>query len=172
MTPDTITIPRLDNERLERYEARTTYITMGADRSLSAVSQKLGKSVALMERWSSQDGWPKFAADYDQTVYTLAAQEAADAYRAKLEKHREQAEQAGDALFTVAGQLIKAVNQALAGPRQIRGEDGKLYTVHKVEISASTFQVAARAMQTALDLKAHALGVDRLLPSLEADDSE
>jgi hypothetical protein len=168
----TIELPRLEGERAERYEARTLYITMGASRSLEAVRQKIGKrSARRLEEWSREDGWVSLAADYDQTVYTLAAQAKADEYRQKIEAHREKAEQAGDALFTVAGQLIKAVNQALAGPRKIKGEDGKVYTVHAIELNANTFSIAAKAMQVALDLKAHSLGIERLIPLLD-DDSE
>jgi hypothetical protein len=60
-TNPTITLPRLDREHPARYEARTLYVTMGPDRSLEAVRQKLGKSKALMERWSTQDNWVEHA---------------------------------------------------------------------------------------------------------------
>lgn len=166
----TITLPRIDGESSRAYAARIEYITAGPNRDLRTIAQKLNKSLTIVGRWSSQYGWVEEAAKYDQTVYTLAAQDASDKYRADLEKHREEAREAGHALYAVSGQLIKAINQALAGPKKIKGEDGKIYTIHNIELNANTFSIAARGMQTALDLKAHALGVDKLLPSLEAED--
>lgn len=170
----TITIPRLESERPERYEARVLYLTMGAARSLEAVRQKIGKrSARRLEEWSREDGWVKLAADYDQTVYTLAANEAADKYRADLEAHRKRAIEAGLSLYTVAGQLLKQVNTALQQPRQIRGEDGKFYTLHGIELNSNTLSIVSRALQVALDLEAHSLSIDKLLPSLTSDhDSE
>jgi hypothetical protein len=167
----TIELPRLPEEHPARYEARVSYILMGADRSLEAVSQKLSKSVQLLKRWSTADNWVELAANHDQTVYTLAARASSDQYRADLEAHRKKASDAGQALYSVAGQLIKQINTALANPRKIKGEDGKVYTLHGVDLTASTFSIAARAMQTALDLEAHSLGVDVLLGKLD-DDSE
>lgn len=153
---DTITIPRLDGERAERYEARTLYITMGANRSLDAVSQKLGKSKALMERWSSADNWTEHAARYDETVYTVAARDAAEQYRADLAAHRKRSMDASKALYTVAGQLL----QRLSGQANV------------IDLSANTLSVVRAAFQTSLDLEAHALGIDQLMPSLTPDDSE
>lgn len=166
----TIELPRLEGESGRAYQARCAYITAGSQRDLRTLAQKLDKSLTIVGRWSSQYNWVEHAARYDETVYTLAAQEAAEKYRTDLEAHRTQANQAGDALFTVSAQLIKAINAALAGPRQIRGEDGRIYTIHNMELNANTFSIAARAMQTALDLKAHALGVDRVLT--DTNDSE
>jgi hypothetical protein len=166
-----IQLPRLENESTKAYQARLEYVTMGPQRSQDAVSQKLGKSRQLMYRWSVQYGWASSAEKYDADVHYLTIQDAADKYRADLEKHRTEASDAGAALYTVSGQLIKAINAALAGPKRIEGKDGKIYTIHSIEMNANTFSIAARAMQTALDLKAHALGVDKLLPSL-TDDSE
>lgn len=167
----TIELPRLENESARAYAARVEYVTMGAGRSLEKLSQKSTKNIQLFKRWSVQYGWVASAEKYDAEVSYLTVQEAQEKYRADLEAHRTQANEAGQALYTVAGQLIKAINAALAGPRKIEGKDGKIYTIHSIEMNANTFSIAARAMQTALDLKAHALGVDKLLPSL-TDDSE
>jgi DNA repair ATPase RecN len=168
-TNPTITLPRLDREHPARYEARTLYVTMGPDRSLEAVRQKLGKSKALMERWSTQDNWVEHAKKYDDQINFLTVHEAETKYRADLEAHRKRAGEASQALYAVAGQLIKAVNQALANPKKIEGKDGRVYTLHGVELNAGAFSTAAKAMQIALDIEAHGLGVDQLLPSLTND---
>ncbi len=48
---------RLPNESVKAFEAFTAYLGMGGSRSLEAVGQKLGKSRALMERWSKRHNW-------------------------------------------------------------------------------------------------------------------
>jgi len=40
------------------FAAFSLYLSLGAQRSLAAVGQKLGKSVGLIERWSSKFDWP------------------------------------------------------------------------------------------------------------------
>lgn len=50
---------RQPGEREEAFTAFRTYLDLGADRSLAGVGLKLGKSKALMERWSSQWNWVK-----------------------------------------------------------------------------------------------------------------
>ena len=52
--PTTIELPRLPDESARAYAARVEYVTMGPQRSLETVRQKLGKSRELMERWSSK----------------------------------------------------------------------------------------------------------------------
>lgn len=168
----TIEIPRLENERAERYQARTLYTTMGPDRNLRAVAQKLDKSLTIVGRWSTEDDWPRLAAAYDQMLGNLAARDAAETYRADLEAHRKKAMDAGRSLFQVAGQLLQQVNTALVNPRRIKGEDGKVYALHGIDLNSNSLAVAARALTAALDLEAHALQIDKILPTLGTDDSE
>lgn len=177
---ETITIPRLEEEGSRAYAARVEYVTAGPQRSLeklveraqSAPKARPTQRLATLKRWSSKYDWVDHARRYDDTLAGIAAQEAADAYRADLEAHRKKAMEAGQGLYTVAGRLLKKLDAALSSPRQIVGEDGKLYTLHGIDFTAATLTTVSRALQTALDLEAHALGVDKLLPSLEADDSE
>lgn len=48
---------RLPGESSQAFEAFTAYRDMGVDRSLAKVAQQLGKSKALIERWSARDAW-------------------------------------------------------------------------------------------------------------------
>lgn len=48
---------RQDGEGAQAFQAFAEYRDMGAERSLAKVAQKLGKSKALMERWSSRWHW-------------------------------------------------------------------------------------------------------------------
>lgn len=172
----TIELPRLPDESARAYAARVEYVTMGAGRSIEKLADQRrikggSKAITPLREWSVRYGWQESARKYDEDVAHLTVQEAQEQYRADLAAHRKESMEAGKALFTVASQLTIAINQALAGPHQIEGKDGKKYTLHKIELSANTFQIAAKAMQTALDLKAHALGVDVILGKLD-DDSE
>src|ERR1043165_105053 len=45
------------DESAKAFEAFSTYLDMGAKRTLKAVGRKLGKSKALMERWSKRHNW-------------------------------------------------------------------------------------------------------------------
>jgi hypothetical protein len=45
-------------ESAKAFAAFSEYVHMGPERSLAAVGQKLGKSKALLERWSAKYDWP------------------------------------------------------------------------------------------------------------------
>ena len=162
---------QLSNESAQAYEAACAYFGMGADRSCELVAQKCAKSSSLIRRWSSAHNWTDRAREYDAALAKEASAAHTARYLADLEAHRKRSMEAGSALYTVAGQLIKQLNYALGQPRKIEGKDGKTYTIHSVELNANTFAVAARGIVAALDLEAHALGIDKLLPEL-GDDSE
>lgn len=65
---------RLPEESTEAFEAFKTYRDMGAERSLAKVGEKLGKSTALMERWSARHEWVKRAQAWDDEAERQAAQ--------------------------------------------------------------------------------------------------
>jgi hypothetical protein len=48
---------QLPKESEKAYGAFSLYLSMGPERSLAAVGQKLGKSVGLLERWSRKYDW-------------------------------------------------------------------------------------------------------------------
>lgn len=169
-TVDRVTIPRLENERAERYQARTLYTTMGPDRNLRAVAQKLNKSLTIIGRWSTEDDWPALVAAYDQMLGNLAARDAADAYRRDLEDHRKRYGDAGKALYQVAGAVLQQLGKALAQPPiTIEGKDGKLYKIPGIKVTPELLTTAARAMTIAADLEAHALRLGDILPRLDHD---
>ena len=151
-----VSIPMLAGERAERYAARVAYMQLGAARSLVAVGRKLGKSRVLMERWSAEDGWAELARRYDETLAGLAAAEDAERYRADVAAHRKRAQDTADALYTVAGRLLKRLNAEL----------------DTIELGAGALSIVRASFETSLDISAHCLGVDILIARLEgrADD--
>lgn len=163
-----ITIPRLPGERAERHEARVAYLTAGADRSLRGVAQKLNKSLTLIGRWSVSDGWDEQARAYDSTLANLAARAAAERYLADLAAHGERSRKTAGDLYAVASGLLGQCARAVRGER-IEGKDGKIYTIPAMELTPSTLATAMRGLVAALDLEAHALGVDKLLGSLTTE---
>lgn len=171
-TTPTIELPRLDGESTKAYTARREYVLMGPQRSQEAVSKRLGKSRQLMYRWATQYNWTDSARQYDEQISYLTVQQAAEQYQADLAAHRKRAMDASKNLLILAGQLSEAMNTALKSPRTVRGEDGKVYKLHNIEITAGTLGTISKALTTSLDLEAHALGLDQLMPTLSTDDSE
>lgn len=55
---------RQPGESAQAYEAFHAYLKMGSDRSLRKVAQQLGKSNALISRWSSTWSWQNRVKDY------------------------------------------------------------------------------------------------------------
>lgn len=82
---------RLPKESIQAREAFLTYRDMGTDRSTAAVGRQLGKSKALMDRWSSTYRWVERVAAWDAHLEALlvSKQEAAVAEMAR--RHAERA---------------------------------------------------------------------------------
>lgn len=73
---------RQPNESNKSYAAFQTYLSLGAERSLEKVRQKIGKSKAICERWSSRWEWVARATAYDQHMAEVAqAQREAEVQR-------------------------------------------------------------------------------------------
>ena len=102
---------RQDGETPKQFEAFCVYRDMGEERSLSAVSQKLNKSKALLGRWSAAHKWVERCTDWDNEQDRVARQEQLKAIKKMRERHAKIAE---------AG-LVKAA-QALA---KMKPEDFK-----------------------------------------------
>ena len=84
---DTKPWERQGGESVKAFEAFTVYLEMGEDRSLRAVSQRLGKSKALMERWSSAYQWVERVASYDADVQRKAHADAVKKKRKMVDRH-------------------------------------------------------------------------------------
>lgn len=66
---------RQPEETTKAYEAFCAYRDMGSDRTLAKVGEQLGKSDALMERWSAKYDWVKRAAAWDDELARQTARE-------------------------------------------------------------------------------------------------
>lgn len=151
-----ITIPRLDNESTRAYAARVAYLTMGPERSITGVAQRLHKSHAIMSRWNSRHRWSEHARQYDETMATIAARIAAREYKNELESHRKRYQDIGQELYDVAARMLVILKSQL----------------DRLEYTPSTIALISRAVLVAADLEAHALQVQQLLPQLTDDLSD
>ncbi|MCX4266510.1 MAG: hypothetical protein OSJ64_06880 [Firmicutes bacterium] len=78
---------RQEGESAPAFQAFAAYRDMGAERSLAKVAQKLGKSKALMERWSSQWHWQERVLAYDNDLQKQQYAKAVKNSRKMAERH-------------------------------------------------------------------------------------
>lgn len=82
---------RQPKESPQAYEAFSTYLSMGAERSCRKVAQKLYKSDTIIRRWSSAWNWQQRSRDYDND---LKRQEFAEAKKAAKDMQKRQTQTA------------------------------------------------------------------------------
>ena len=147
---------RYPTESAPAYQAACAYFALGADRSCEQVAAKYHKNVSLMYRWYAAHDWKERARAYDEALSKEAAAATTARYLANLEDHRKRSAEAGKGLFTVAGKMLQRLNTELPS----------------LEINSNTLALVSRALQAALDLEAHALGLEQLLPDLRGRDDD
>ena len=96
---------RQEGETAKPFEAFCIYRDMGPDRSLAKVGQKLGKSAALMERWSAQHEWVKRVAAWDVEQDRIARQEQLKEIKKMRNRHAGMAK----ALIVKAGRALNRI---------------------------------------------------------------
>lgn len=75
-------------ETAKQFEAFQVYYTMPAgERSLAKVGKRLGKSTALMERWSTKNHWVDRARSHDKELARIAYEEEARKVKAMAARH-------------------------------------------------------------------------------------
>jgi hypothetical protein len=102
---------RQDDESAPAFEAFALYRDQGRDRSVRAVGRSLGKSGALIERWSSEKDWVRRAAAYDRH---LDARRREDREQQLLDIGRRQAmqlEAAAQALTQPVRAFLERISQ-------------------------------------------------------------
>jgi hypothetical protein len=169
--------PQRAKESAQAYEAFVEYCLMGADRSQEHVSRKLGKNKVQMHRWSTTHDWVARSREYDQAVANENAlavqQKIRRKYLTDLETHRKKSMDAAVGLYTVAGQLLNRLSEQVNQPaRQLFDERGRAVDIPAMEVPAGMLGTIKNTFATALDLEAHALGLDALMPRLVPADGE
>jgi hypothetical protein len=100
-------------ESQKAFAAYCEYRDMGAERSLAAVSQKLGKSTAFLSRWSSHWGWVDRARAYDdelakkeKAVKELDIQRDAELWAERRKAVKEEERTKGDEVIKKADEIV------------------------------------------------------------------
>ena len=144
-------LERYDGESARAHAARHIYATTGVGRSLDAVAQKLGKSKALLERWSKRWDWVACAAEWDAAQLEEAARRAGEAYQAEVAALRSR-------ITTDCARLRALHNGAVANIA------GRLQALTADDIPATAIPAWLRALtamaQTIADMEAMALGIE------------
>jgi hypothetical protein len=101
-------------ESAKAFAAFSQYLSMGPERSLAAVGQKLGKSKALVERWSAKFDWPgrvQAQAAYLATVEREATEALA---RGKSAEWLKRQQEVGEREWEMHEKCIAAAKRGLA----------------------------------------------------------
>ena len=97
-----------EKESDKAFAAFALYLSMGSQRSLAMVGQKLGKSVGLIERWSKRSNWPGRVQSHAQHL-ALVEREATEALtRGKAAEWLKRQEEHRDEEWALRGELIVA----------------------------------------------------------------
>ena len=77
---------RQPNESAQAYAAFCVYRDLGADRSFVAASQRCGKSVSILSRWSSRWNWVSRVQAYDAYLAIITEEERQKALKEEAGK--------------------------------------------------------------------------------------
>ena len=142
---------RRKGEGKEAYAAFEEYIKLDADeRGLRLVAQKLGKSSALIMRWSSRNEWVSRAAAYDAHMAAIRQQEREKRERKwaiRREKLRE--EQLDRELRHADALETKALKLLALNERRVTAKDEQGRPIEFAPAHASEFGKAADMLKTA-----------------------
>ena len=172
---------RQKGESAQAYEAAKLYFELRAERSLAAVRQKLGKSKALIERWSRRWNWPERARDYDEHADEFREDELQKS-RAKeaqiwIERDRELRErffQLGEVIVAKAERMVREFPERSITRHE--SHEGKAVTInvrpnHTLQGLAQILGVGAELQRLAVGIHPGSTPLDNLdLDGLSRDE--
>ena len=117
---------RMPRESARAHEAAGVYFEMRANRSLAAVSRKLGKSVSLIERWSKRWGWVDRAAAYDDHLAREEQNAIEKQATERAEEWRRRDEEGSERMYHIGQKILSKVETMLDFPlTSMTQADGK-----------------------------------------------
>lgn len=162
------------------FEAFSVYLHLGPSRSYRKVSQRLGKSETLINRWGSQGNWTERAANHDAEIQRLSLagfmEKAAAAQATDIEQFRISAKN----IATKQIQIIDALETLQRDELYTKTSSGLLEKKLKEDVDFSALkQIAAisqlKNSQAPWDILAKVLQIDGIqeqLNSLEVNHDE
>jgi hypothetical protein len=148
-------LERSPGDTPKSHDALLRYAEMGPTRSLAKLAQLMGKKktyVSQLELWSRMHHWQERIKLHDAEIVRQKLAADADAYRASLIAHRDRYRQTGEDLHTVARGILVRLAAALEN--------------NTLPLNVATLHALVRTFETAAELEAHCLSLDRLLPML------
>jgi len=145
-----------ENESVKAFTAFGVYLGLGAQRSIAAVGQKLGKSMALLEKWSVQHQWVERTAAYERHLSEIERQTEETLTRAKAVTWVKRREVHKEMEWQVRTELVEAGRKILE-----RFRDGT---------KGATLGDVARALELASKLGRLASGMETDRTELTGDD--
>ena len=106
---------RQPGESAKAYEAFSTYRDMGSDRSLAKVGHALGKSKAMMEKWSSAHNWVERAKEWDVEQDRILQKQQIEDIKKMRKRHATLAE----SMIIKAAQALKQIPIEKITPQDI-----------------------------------------------------
>ena len=100
-------------ESAQAFEAFFLYLEMGADRSIRAVSQELGKSKTLIDRWSRTHNWVERCRAWDNHIQHEAKKAAITEVRNMTKRHVTMAQQIQNAAMLA----LKEMGSDMVNPK-------------------------------------------------------
>ena len=140
---------RLPNESAKAYSAFVTYCELDSERSIAKVSQKVGKNLKLLERWSVRHCWQERVRAYDGAMTEL---DFAESIRARAEmKHRHR--RIAKILLAKVEQAAQRISAKKLGPSAAARLFGEAYRAERAALGESdeTFASVTINVQRASD---------------------
>jgi transposase len=145
---------RRPGESAKAYEAARIYFEMRAARSLAGVAKNLGKSVSLVERWSTRWAWVDRATAFDAHLDRQEQVEFEREAKARKAKWRQRAEEGLDEKYELGQSFKNKAAKMVSFPlTSVVKEDGKT-TIHAPKW---TFKDAASLAKTGIRLSEEAI---------------
>jgi hypothetical protein len=144
---------RRPNESAQSHDALTQYLLLGADRSLSRLSEAIGKDDSLLRRWSSRHEWQARSVAYDnhtKGVEQVARDDESSKHVALWERRRqlaiERRHSLADRIFDYVEKLMEhPVTRRKATERDAQGR-ATVVEIAPAKWSAATIATLLRTM--------------------------
>jgi hypothetical protein len=101
------------NESAKAFAAFSLYLSLGNDRSLDAVAQKLGRCKALMERWSKRHRWVERTDAYVRHLAKVEAEAQTALVREKAAEWGKRQQELREEEWQLRGELVTAARNVL-----------------------------------------------------------
>lgn len=145
--------PQLENETDGAYRAFTLFCQQGDRRSSTRVATEMSRARSLISRWSAKYSWIERARDYDLSVHAGKNPEYEGRnYADEVRRHQEESLRISKNLRYLGLKMIRRFNEV----------------VDRMKMEPKDLGTIAKIFTVAMDLEAHALQLDKLIPALEA----